>query len=35
MNYSIIIPTYKEEKNIEKLIYEIDKELKKKKLTMN
>ena len=33
MNYSIIIPIYKESKNIAKLIYEINKELKKKKIT--
>lgn len=30
MNYSIIVPIYKEEKNIAKLIHEIKKELKKK-----
>ena len=30
MNYSIIVPIYKEEKNIAKLIHKIKKELKKK-----
>ena len=30
MNYSIIVPIFKEEKNIAKLIYKIKKELKKK-----
>ena len=32
MNYSIIIPVFKEEKNIAKMISKVDYELRKKKI---
>ena len=35
MNYSIIVPVFKEEKNIAKMISKVDFELRKKKLNMS